>query len=338
MPLSFYPRLVNGPFQDPGLFLPFAYEKRAFIFDLGDISALSSRDALKISHGFVTHTHMDHFIGFDSLLRLFLGRSKTLHLFGPEGFLNHVEGKLAGYRWNLVKNYAEGFVLKATEVRGKRRFTRTYPCQKRFRASTTEEEGAFTGALLEEPTLTVSAVELDHQIPCLGFVLEERFHVNIKKGAVESLGMTAGPWLTRFKNLLCEGHPGETIIEADTADGRLKKRFELRELEKKIAMRAPGQKIVYIADVIGTDANMDRIVAAAAGADHLFIEAAFLDRERDVAYEKYHLTARQAGDIAGRAGVKQFTLFHYSPRYMDATAMIEQEAQSAYQRHQPASR
>lgn len=62
---SFFPRLINGPFDDPGLFIPFLIEKRAIIFDLGEIYSLPVKDILKISHVFITHTHMDHFVGFD---------------------------------------------------------------------------------------------------------------------------------------------------------------------------------------------------------------------------------------------------------------------------------
>ena len=80
---SFHPRLINNPFNDPGLFIPFTFQNRALIFDLGDISSLPARDILKISHAFVSHAHMDHFIGFDHLLRLMLGRDKILALFGP---------------------------------------------------------------------------------------------------------------------------------------------------------------------------------------------------------------------------------------------------------------
>ena len=102
---SFQPRLINDPFSDPGLFIPFLFEKKALMFDLGDLSPLSSGDILKVTHVFVTHTHMDHFIGFDTMLRLFLGREKTLCLFGPPNFFKHVEGKLAGYTWNLVDEF-----------------------------------------------------------------------------------------------------------------------------------------------------------------------------------------------------------------------------------------
>ena len=96
---SLLPHLVNGPFEDPALFIRFLFENRAIMFDLGDIHALSTRDILKLTHVFVTHTHMDHFAGFDRLLRIFLGREKQLHLFGPRGFIRNIEGKLGGYQW-----------------------------------------------------------------------------------------------------------------------------------------------------------------------------------------------------------------------------------------------
>jgi len=58
---------VNDPLGDPGVYVEFKYRKEAFLFDLGDISGLPARKILKIRYIFVSHAHMDHFIGFDHL-------------------------------------------------------------------------------------------------------------------------------------------------------------------------------------------------------------------------------------------------------------------------------
>jgi ribonuclease Z len=157
------------------------------MFDFGELNALSPRDLLKITHVFVTHTHMDHFIGFDSLLRIFLGREKELHIFGPSGFFKQVEGKLAGYTWNLVNEYETNFTLRVTEVHQKKTLTRIYVCKDRFKPQGQQISKPFSGILWKEQAFYVEAVILDHRIPCLGLSLVENFYVNIIKEGLKDL-------------------------------------------------------------------------------------------------------------------------------------------------------
>jgi ribonuclease Z len=327
---SFLPRLVNGPFDDPGLYIPFFYENRAVIFDLGDICSLSSRDILKISHIFVTHTHMDHFIGFDKLLRLSLGRDQDLFMYGPENFIKNVEGKLAGYSWNLVKNYANMLALHVTEVHDDHLVTKDYICQNGFIPASKAVKHPFSEPLYKEPSFSVFTRILDHSIPCLGFTLKERFHVNIIKDAVAGLGLEIGPWLKQFKQALFNNQNPDSEFEVKFGKRQHKKIFVLGDLATQIALITPGQKVSYVADVVYNEPNAQKIVELVKNSDHLFIEASFLEEDRDIAEKKCHLTARQAGLIAGKAGVKQLTPFHFSPRYQGQGHILEKEAFDAY--------
>jgi ribonuclease Z len=328
----FHPRLINRPFEDPGLYIPFLFENRAIIFDLGDTLPLTARDLLKISHAFITHTHVDHFIGFDRVLRISLGREKKLHLFGPRGFFKNMEGKLAAYSWNLVKNYPYRLGLHLTEVHRDYLLTREYLCQNEFIPARRAVRTPYKDVIYEEPAFKILVAVLDHGIPCLGFAIKERSHVNINKDLLAALGLATGPWLTDFKQALYDGRDSESEFEVKAGDG-LTQRFRLAELAEQIALITPGQKITYIADAAYSPQNQQKIVSLAKDADHLYIEAAFLEVHKDIAAEKNHLTARQAGTLAARAGAKQFTIFHFSPRYADQEHLVHEEAREAYELH-----
>jgi len=330
---SFQARLINGPFDDPGLIVHCSHQKKVLLFDLGDLGALFPNDVLKVTHIFVTHTHIDHFIGFDQVLRLLLGREKVIRLYGPKGFLKNVAGKLAAYSWNLVHNYQDALTIEAAEVVDGRILIQTFDCQTGFVASPIHEQPTSDGVLLQDPMLKVETVVLDHQIPCLAFNLEERFHVNILKPRLDALGLTVGPWLTDFKRRLLRGDdPATTIrIPSPSHAASQARGFSLGDLQQKITRITRGQKIAYVTDAAYHRSNEEKIVALAKGADHLFIEAAFLDAEREIALAKHHLTARQAGLIGNRAGVRQITVFHYSPRYTGKAELLEHEARQAFE-------
>ncbi len=330
---SFLPRLVNGPFDDPGLFVPLAFRKQALLFDLGQVNALSAGDILKTSHIFVSHTHMDHFIGFDQVLRLLLGRDKILHLFGPRGFLDNVAGKLQAYTWNLVQNYDEGLVLRVTEIRSQSHITQHFDCCKGFAPSERETCISRKEVAHLEPALKVYVAILDHRVPSLAYAIKERFHINILRAELEALGLAVGPWIRVLKRLLFEQADPATPLRVTSADtGKQRQAFTLGELSRKITRITPGQKIAYVADSAYSPENQGKIIELAHGADHLFIEAAFLEKDRQVAQAKHHLTARQAGELARDAQVREMTIFHHSPRYLDQGHLLREEAMAAFKR------
>lgn len=329
---SFLPRLVNGPFSDPGLYVPLTFRKRALLFDLGDVSGLFPGDLIKTSHIFISHTHMDHFVGFDHLLRLLLGRPANLHLYGPNGFLKNLGGKFKAYTWNLVQNCREALQLTATEIRSDRRIMQVFDGRKGFSPSAPLTESCHSTIIHEEPAFCVRAEILDHRIDCLAFAVQERFHVNILKTELMDLGIAVGPWVNKFKELLYRKADPATVIKAPAAEtDSMIRTFALGALAEKIARITPGQKFAYVTDAAYNATNREKIVSLALEADQLFIEAAFLEEDLSVAKEKYHLTARQAGILAREARVRAITVFHHSPRYYGRGHLLTAEALEAFE-------
>lgn len=323
-------RRINGPFDDPGIYISFQFEKRAILFDCGDLNPLSPKEILKVDYVFISHTHMDHFSGFDNLLRLFLGREKELLIFGPKGFLTNIEGKFAAYSWNLVNNFKYPFSITAVEVHPHELKSKTYHCSRAFLNPDPPVVSGFSGVLANEPAFSVSAAVLDHKIPCLAFSLKEKFHVNILKDRLQELDLTVGPWIKTFKQALYDGADPDSDFSLQDPSGETKT-FRIGTLAEQIAMITEGQKITYITDAAYHDANIKKMAELAQSSDRLYIEASFLDEDRETAREKHHLTARQAGLIAGMAQVKQFTLFHFSPRYMGREDRFQEESAQAYE-------
>ena len=79
----FLPSFLNRLCEDPGLWVDLQDEGRSVLLDLGDLRHVAARKLLRVERVVVTHTHMDHFVGFDHLLRLALGRERELVVTGP---------------------------------------------------------------------------------------------------------------------------------------------------------------------------------------------------------------------------------------------------------------
>jgi len=310
------------------------YRRRALLFDLGDINALPPRNILKIEHVCVSHTHMDHFIGFDHLVRICLGRDMHISLYGPPGFLRQVEGRLQAYNWNLVEEYVNDFEIVATEIdpEGWMR-TRRYSCRRAFRSEGEEVRLPFAGLLAADRYFTIQGAFLDHRIPCLAFRIEEKRRINIRKDALHELGLPTGSWLNELKDCLVDERPPDFPVRIRWREERGVYRetwAPLGEIAGKIVRITPGQRIAYVADAVYSDANVRTIMSLAREVDLLFIEGPFLDDDAAQAARKHHLTARQAGLLAGAAGAKRFVLFHLSPKYRGREDELQAEAVAAF--------
>jgi ribonuclease Z len=334
----FQPLLVNGPEGDPVVHVDFQQTRRALLFDLGDIRALPPRKVLRLTDVLVSHTHMDHFTDFAWLLRLLLVRDIALRLFGPPGFIRHVECHLAAFEWNLVHKYQEDVRLTVTELHpGECGRRAEFRFRHRFARENERAVELPGNVLLDDGRITITAALLDHQgLLSMAWSVRERGHVNIWKNRLDELGLGTGPWLNRLRQAVLEGRPDDEIVVAEWREGgRIQRRaFRLGELRREVLRVSPGQKIAYVVDCGHSRVNRASILNLLAEAQTAFVEAAFLDEDVERATERGHLTARQAGELAREAGVQQLVPLHFSPRYGEQTGRLETEALAAFRGEQ----
>ncbi len=324
--------LVNGEFGDPGVYVDFRDERRALLFDVGDLGALPPRKLLRLSHLFISHRHMDHFSGFDRLLRVVLGRKAHIVLTGGPGTLDGVGHKLAAYSWNLVHRYPEELVLDVRELGVDGGVSRAvFSSRTGFERDGQPSTTTNGDLLLDEPALRVRGRFVDHGIPCLAFALEEKARIRVAKDRLLAAGLATGAWLREFKHAVLTGLPGDTPIEVEwrDRDGVHAVTRCVDELRPLALDAVAGRRIGYVTDLRCTEANVRVLEALLGGVDLLFIESVFLDAERDHAARKHHLTARQAGTIARRLGARAVLPFHFSPRYEGRADALRSELATA---------
>lgn len=329
----FHAEPINPPFGDPLVYVRIRHESRALLFDCGDLSLLAPGHIMDITDVFVTHMHIDHFIGFDTIIRTILHRETPIRFYGPAGIADCISGKLQGYTWNLIRDYP--LVIKVYEVADGMISRSRFAAPEAF-SRVNGQQSPFEGVLLDEPLMTVSALPLMHGVPSLGYRLHESFHINIHKTALEELGIEVGPWLAQLKTAIRETAKTEacTPDEAIGIVARSGNSFNGHALSehdvRKFVQITKGQSIAYIMDTAPTPDNISAITGFVRNVDDLFCEAYFLEEDADRARERHHLTAASAGRIGRSAGTGTITALHFSPRYRDCPERVYDEINAFY--------
>ncbi|MEN2994958.1 MAG: ribonuclease Z [Thermodesulfovibrio sp.] len=327
----FHYKIINDAFGDPCVFLRLLREKRALLFDVGDIRKISFNEILKVSDIFVTHTHIDHFIGFDQVIRAVLRRAMPLRIYGPENIIECVHGKLKGYTWNLVAEYPlqiEVYAITKKGLKGAK-----FVASKGFKIERLKKISITDNIVLQEPLFKVKAIELSHGIPVIAYSVEEDFHININKVQLQNLGFQIGPWLGQLKRLIKQNYEydSEKMLKPKNELSEItietpKGKFSVEELFPILKI-TKGEKISYVMDVSPTEENIKKIIEFVKDSDILFCEAYFLNKDKERALERNHLTAAITGNIARQARVKELIILHISPKYIENPQDIYKEVE-----------
>lgn len=163
------------------------------------------------------------------------------------------------------------------------------------------------GTFFDADDFTVTAFPVTHRGPdCLGYVFEGKARRPFLPEKADALGVPFGPQrreLVEGKNITL---PDGKRVTPDEVLGPLQK----------------GVKLV----VVGDAGKTDDLLEVAKDADALVIESTYLEEEAEMARQFSHLTARQAAELAARAGVKKLILTHISRRYREKDVIKEAQA------------
>lgn len=156
----------------------------------------------------------------------------------------------------------------------------------------------------------VLALPADHSVPSLAYVIQEddrpgKFDLT----KARALGIPEGPLYRRLQM-------GQSV----EVNGRV--------ITSDMVLGPPrtGRKIVYSGDTRPSQ----EIENASRNADVLIHEATLSADLQEKADDYAHTTAKDAAEIAKRAGVRCLFLIHISPRYKDVSKLLE-EAKSVFQ-------
>ncbi|MDO8538254.1 MAG: ribonuclease Z [archaeon] len=167
------------------------------------------------------------------------------------------------------------------------------------------------GIILEQEKFFVEAIKANHDIECFGYVFKEKDSLGkfLKQKALD-LEIPEGPMFAKLQKGESIKFQGKTITSKQVMD----------ESQKKI-----GKKISYVVDTL-PDKHYFKAIK---DSDILFHDSAFLDKDKLLAKQRMHSTAKQAGEIAEKTGCKQLYLIQLSARYSD-NEKFENEARMVF--------
>ena len=234
----------------------------------------------RLAHIFLSHLHGDHCLGLPGLLSTLgmLGRTAPIHIYGPE----ETE--------RVFRPMLDAFCPH-----------RSYEVF--FHAVS----GA--GKVYEDRTVEVSAIPLNHGVPCFGYLFSEKpSQPHILREAIEAYDIPVS-----YIHLIKAGN------DYTLPDGRVIPNSELTR------PAAPSRSYAYCTDT----RFLPSVAPLMEGVNLLYHEATYADEHAEVCEQVYHSTARQAGEMARLAHARQLLIGHYSTRYENEHVLLCQ-AQSVF--------
>ncbi len=156
--------------------------------------------------------------------------------------------------------------------------------------------------VMEDRSVSVWSIPLSHRIPACGYLFAEHpAEAHLRRDMIDFYRVPV--------HALRSIKQGADYV---TPEG------EIVAHERLTRPAAPPRRYAFCSDT----EFLPSIVPLVEGVDCLYHEATFMEKDVARARQTFHSTAREAAEIARRAGVKRLVLGHYSARYDDLTPLL----------------
>jgi ribonuclease Z len=321
------PTFFAGLFDDPLLLIRVRPTGRTLLFDCGKLHHLAKRVYTSIDALFISHAHMDHFMGMDSVIRHSHASPRTIDIFGPPGLSARMAHKFSCYDWNLAETFWGNF--RVTEVNGGR-ISRTLYCgPEGFAAHSEGQEGSGPdGAIYANSYLSVKSVLCEHRIAVQAYRIDEGAAFAVDEQRIAEAGMIKGEWLKEMEKLFHAGAlDGQPIAYSSLDGGVASERYEpdarvLYQLIRKIEQPA---SIGYVTDVGYSEENVEKLAGLLEGVTLLVCECAFLAADRQKAQFSRHLCTADFNNLLDRLRPRYVMPMHLSKTYQGKSRALYDE-------------
>lgn len=161
--------------------------------------------------------------------------------------------------------------------------------------------------LVDHKLFTAHCFPVEHRIPCHGFLITRK---------------------TRGRKLLPDkaaeaGIPSYFYDRLKAGEDYMDKTGRVIPNEYVTEDGPSPKRYAFCADTRYTESFLEHI----RGVDLLYHESTYLGDNTERAWDRYHSTAAQAAEIAKKAGVGQLLLGHYSSKYRDISAFVNEASE-----------
>lgn len=308
------PVFCSGLLEDPILLVRSKPKNGLILVDCGQVNHLAKRVFKAVTALFLSHAHMDHFIGFDTFARNVLVSDKTIDIVGPAGIAERLACKLNAYEWNLIEKFYCCFRIREIEkttirqyhLKGSEKFHLVYEsCTQRSDRIVFEDSG-----------LKVEAESCDHKIPVLIYRLNEKPVFVIDEQKLKQHNLQKGPWLDDLKVWFFNHRQTETsasVIPLSLAP----EMTNPGELYDRIKTDTEGFSIGYLTDIGFTRQNINTIIDLLKGVTLLVCECTYLKENKEKARESYHLCTDDLNELVQALKPAYLLPMHLSKTYLN---------------------